>query len=121
MYVINPFSYKVCATCIVILAVNLNFLFASCWRLDVTNGACGLVTKSFLEIDSTKTLLFSSLAFSSFAFSLFNKIASLFFNKDPVIGSKSLLSATFLPSTVLRTPSNVSLLPIFEKSPFKSE
>lgn len=48
----NPHSYNFCATCIVLATENQSFLLASCWSVEVVNGAEGDFLPGFTSIFS---------------------------------------------------------------------
>jgi len=80
----NPHSYNFWATCIVLATENHNFLLASCWSVDVVNGAEGDFLPGFTSIFSI--VYFAPLhdsknffASSAFVRSLFNSALNSFF------------------------------------------
>ena len=68
-----PDSYNLCAADIVLLTENPSFLEASCWSVDVVNGAEDDFLKGFFSTDDTEK--FESKLFSkiSFAFASLSK------------------------------------------------
>ena len=104
----------------VCLAELLNFLDASCWRVLVVKGGLGFEVRGFFFISVTiQSPDLSSFTNSSDCDSVKRRTFS-FFN-SPVLESKSLLLATFNPSTFTKVALKFSLPFPFVKSAFKSK
>ena len=114
IYVIKPFSYNCCASRIVFLADDLNFLAASCCKVEVVNGGFGWELTIFSSIFVTVQLPLSSSLISVLACDSDKRITSSLFNL-PVFGSKSFPTAIRLLSILLNKALN-SVLPLLNEA-----
>lgn len=100
MYVMKPFSYSFCATCMVAFAPKPSLREASCWRVVVRNGAYGERRYGLDSTERTAKFVFSRTAASARA--LVSSRCSVFAPFSCPSESKSRPWATRLPSTAVR-------------------